>query len=318
MDFRVVDGHDLDDAAWSELVRHASCFQTRQWADICVDGSSSPARAVFLCAFDAGRLVAGMPAVITRRLGMQSFYSMPHGTYGGVVWAEGVEVGVKQAFLEFISDYLGGRRFSRVVIVDFDGHLTDWQGHHLDRSPSFTHILPLEDVDSYRPHKKIEYDLRAGRKEKSEIIDIGAGSDVEAFYRLYRLTESRHGRKRPRYAKRFFDAILTHLAGTDMLYWTGLRAGGKLAGSQIHFIHGDSLINWQTVSDYEMRHFHPSQMLMDDAIRRAVSKGLRRVNLGASPPDAAGLIQYKQRWGAHRFRYQILAARSALRALLRR
>jgi hypothetical protein len=318
MEFRAVKRQELDAAAWQALVNGASFFQTSQWADICVDGLSPYARSVFLCGYERGRLAAGMPAIIVTRYGLKSLYSMPNDTYGGPVFSEDCDSATRETFLERMAEFFRRRRFSRTVITDFSGSLSEWGQPRLARARHFTHILVLGNIDEYRPHKKIAYDLRAGEKTDAAIIEIETVRHVAEFYRLYRTTEARHGRRRPRYTRRFFDAILTRLAGSEMLYWTGLMAGEELIGSQIHFIYGDTLFNWQTVSEYEKREYKPSQILMNDAVQYAAAKGLHAVNLGASPPDAAGLIRYKERWGGKRVEFDILTMRSGLRRLVGR
>ena len=318
MEFRAVKRQELDCAAWQALVCCASFFQTSQWADICVDGWGPQAQSVFLCGYERGRLAAGMPAIIIRRLGLQSLYSMPNDTYGGPVFSEDYDPAAKKVFLERMANFIQRRKFSRAVITDFAGSLSEWRQPGLTRTRHFTHILVLDTIDEYRPHKKIAYDLRAGEKTDAAIIKIETALQVAEFYRLYRTTEARHGRRRPRYTRRFFETILTHLAGSEMLYWTGLTTEDVLIGSQIHFAYGETLFNWQTVSEYEKRDYKPSQILMNDAIRYAAARGLHAVNLGASPPDAAGLIRYKERWGGKRVEFDILAMRSILRRLVGR
>jgi hypothetical protein len=318
MDFRVLDREELDIPAWDNLVRNGSFFQTQSWAEICVDGVATEARSLFLCGYDRNRLAAGMPAIITSKYGMKSLYSMPDGTYGAPVFSTKNDPEFNRTFLDNLAKYLQAEKFSKVMIVDFEGRLSEWSEHSLNRSGYFTHLVSLEKPEQFRPHKKIEYDLRAGQNIKSEIIRIQSKSQVDEFYRLYRLTESRHGRKKPRYSKRFFESIFHHLSDSEMLYWTGMMAKGAMVGSQIHFIYGDMLFNWQTVSDYAARQYKPSQLLMNNAINHALKEGLKKVNLGASPPEAEGLIRYKERWHGRRVDYDILTARSGLRKMLGR
>ncbi len=57
---------------------------------------------------------------------------------------------------------------------------------------------------------------------------------------------------------------------------------------------------------------------MYDAIRKAKLSGAGRVNLGASPPHATGLIEYKESWGARKIEYDILSCRSGVGKLMGR
>jgi len=318
MEFRVVERDELDTAAWEKLAVGGSFFQTVAWADIGVGALPHHPRSVFLCGYDGSRLMAGMPAVITRRFGLKAFYSMPDGTYGGPVIGPDCPDKMRSAFLNTLAGYLRQHDFSRIAIADFGGTLKDWHGHGLQRTQSFTHIVRLDRPENFQPHKKIEYDIRAGQKVDSEIIMIDKLSLVDDFYRLYLLTKKRHEGGGPLREGKFFEIIFRHLEKTGKLYWTGLMAEGEMVGSQIHFIHGETLFNWQTVSDYDKRQFKPSQLLMNDAIAQAAALNLKTVNLGASPPDAEGLIRYKERWQGIRVEYDILTSRSLLRRLVGR
>jgi hypothetical protein len=323
MDFQVIDRQSLDLKSWDNLVSRDSFFQTTDWMDVCIDGLAPDAgpenvRAVFLCGFDGKNLVAGMPGVITGRLGLESFYSMLNDTYGGVVYCETCVDEIKEEFVSHITDYFKGKKFSRVVITDYNGNLAFWTDFPMTRKKHFTHIIEFDSNGQYQPHKKVKGDIRAGQRAKSEVVRIENSSQIDAFYNLYQMTEQRHNKKKTLYGKAFFNSILDHLGESRRLYWTGLMAGEKMIGSQIHFIHGDTLVNWQTVSDYEKRHHKPGQLLMYDAVRKGMEIGLTKINLGASPPDADGLIFYKERWGGVRVEYDILTYRSGLRRLLRR
>jgi lipid II:glycine glycyltransferase (peptidoglycan interpeptide bridge formation enzyme) len=188
----------------------------------------------------------------------------------------------------------------------------------MDRTRPFTHIVSLDSQDGPWPHPKIRYDIRTGLKADSEIVRLERPEQIDDFYHLYRMTARRHGGKGPFRDKKFFEILFDYLHNTDKLYWTGLLAEDSLVGSQIHFIHENTLFNWQTVSNYEKRQYKPSQLLMNDAVEKAISLGLGKVNLGASPSDAGGLIRYKERWRGTRIEYNIYTSRSRLRRLIRR
>lgn len=323
MEFRVIDRQSLDVTEWDRLSRAGSFFQTVTWADVCVRGLPANrlgvrADAVFLCGYDNGRLVAGLPAVITRRLGVPSFDSMPNHTYGSALFAVGLSEELKEDFIANIAGYLNGRRFSRITITDFERRLRNRDAIGLRPECSLTHIVMIDSIEDFEPHRRIKRDLRTAAKSEYTITPVRSGSDIDAFYRLYRLTERRHGRRRPLYRRGFFHALADVMADSKMLYWPGLVIEGTMVASQINFIHGNTLINWRVVSDYEWRRYKPSQLLLYDAIEKAASMGVTRINLGASPPDAEGLIAYKERWGGMKVEFDIYSHRSRLRRMMGR
>jgi len=304
MDFRIIDRRSLDVEAWERLTRSASFFHTHQWADTCVDGLSPGAHAVFLCGYEGDRLVAGMPAVIRKRLMLKSFYSMPYGTYGEAVLAEGANGNIRDEFYVHLVKYLKNGRFSRISITDFDRNFSSLIEPFLVHREVFTHIIYLDGRDEHNPpDRKINGHIRAGQRADSEIGTVRSRDQLNAFYRLYEMTEKRHGSIRPLYSKHFFASILRHLGDSPMLYWNCLMSGEEMVGSCINFIFNDSLFNWQTVSNYEYRHLKPNHMLLSESLRVGLERGAVRANLGASPPYAHSLIDYKERWGGVRVEY---------------
>ena len=323
MDFRVIDRQSLNVMEWDRLSQKGSFFQTVTWSDVCVHGLPADrfgvqAEGIFLCGYEGSRLIAGLPGVITRRFGVSSFDSMPNHTYGSALYADGISEGSEKEFAGHVAAYLNSRRFSRITIADFAGRLKNHGITRLQCDRSFTHIMTIDSMDDFEPHRRIKRDLRTGAKTETEIVPVRSRSDIDDFYRLYCLTEQRHGRRRPLYRRGFFHALADVMIDSDILYWPGLMAEGRMIASQINFIYGDTLINWRVVSDYEQRRYKPNQVLLYAAVEKAVAMGANRINLGASPPDAEGLIAYKERWGGMEVEFDIYSHRSRIRRLMGR
>jgi hypothetical protein len=319
MEFRVIDRKALDVAAWEELTRRSSFFHTHQWVDTCVEGLSPGAHGEFLCGYSGGRLVAGMPAVIISRLLLRSFYSMPYGTYGEVVLADGTDAALRDEFYVHLVTYLKSNRFSRISITDFDRNFSRLIEPFLSHSGTFTHIIRLNgDTEHIPPDRKINGHIRAGQRAESEIEIVSTRDQLNEFYRLYEMTEKRHGSIKLLYSKHFFASVLKHLGGSEMLYWNCLMHEGRMIGSCINFIYNDSLFNWQTVSNYEFRHLKPNHLLLSESIRYGIERGVKEINLGASPPYAHSLIDYKERWGGVKVEYDSYLSDSWFRRMFGR
>jgi len=304
MEFRVIDRKSLDVPAWEALTKDASFFHTYQWVDTCVDGLSPGSHAEFLCGFEDGRLVAGMPAVITKQLLFKSFYSMPYGTYGEVILAEGVNGNTRDEFYVHLVRYLKNGKFSRISITDFDRNLSELVEPFLRHKNVFTHIIHLNAENGHTPpDKKINGHIRSGQRADTEICQVRSRDQLNDFYRLYEMTEKRHGSIRNLYTKHFFASVLKHLGDSEMMSWTCLNTNGEMIGSRINFMYNDSMFNWQTVWNYEYRHLKPNHVLLSNSIQMAGEKGIRTINLGSSPPDAHSLIDYKERWGGKKIEY---------------
>ena len=319
MEFKVYNRKSLNVEKWEKLTSSGSFFHTHQWADICSEGLGHNAHSVFLTGVENSKLIIGMPAIITKRLGFKSFYSMPYGTYGEVILRKGINETQRDIFNTHLIKYLKRNRFSRIAITDYEGKFAKISEPFLSTSPAFTHIIYLNGNDKHDPpDKKINGHVRAGLKADTNEITINDKRHLDAFYKLYLMTGKRHEQRKPLYSKRFFRAILDVLNESDMLHWNALMENGTMVGSCINFIHGDTLFNWQTVSDYSKRHLKPNHVLLTSAINFAIKKGIKKVNLGASPAYAHSLIYYKERWGGIRVNYDVYISDSWIRKLLRK
>jgi CelD/BcsL family acetyltransferase involved in cellulose biosynthesis len=85
------------------------------------------------------------------------------------------------------------------------------------------------------------------------------------------------------------------LARYDLVEQRGIPIGGSL-----HFTFRGSAINWLTVSDERKWDLRPNHFLIARVMRDLCAAGFREYNLGGSPPEAEGLIKFKEAWGAER------------------
>jgi len=264
-------------------------------------------------------LVAGLPAVITSQSGIKSFLSLPYGAYGSALFKSNIDEKSKKELWDYFTNYLNDNSFSFIELVDYDGLLANIDLPRFEKVNCFTHIIELGNAESYKPARdRVERHIRSGLKKQVDINQIDDVGLIEKFYNLYEQTEKRHGRSKPMYGKKFFQVLFDRLSISTALYWLAAYHEGQMIGSQINFIHGDALYYWQGVMDFEKREMKQAYLLMHNSINHAIGLDLRWVNLGASPPDAEGLIDYKESWGAVRRDYSIYRRKSFLHRVLGR
>jgi lipid II:glycine glycyltransferase (peptidoglycan interpeptide bridge formation enzyme) len=85
------------------------------------------------------------------------------------------------------------------------------------------------------------------------------------------------------------------LARYDLVEQHGIAIGGSL-----HFTYRGSAINWLTVSDERKWDLRPNHLIIARVMRDLCAAEFHEYNLGGSPPDAEGLIKFKEAWGATR------------------
>lgn len=313
MELLICDRQELDAAGWNKLAESGSFFHSLKWIDLSVAALAPSAASHFLCGTEHGGLCAGMPLIFVKKFGFKTLDALPLGTYGGPIFTPGLTAGSKEEFREFLSAYVNRGHFARLAIVDSFHNLDGWLPAGFTRKPAFTHLITLDNGnESCPPDKRVQRHIRGGQKSSGRIVPIESSDKVSSFYALYALTERRHGRKNPIIERRFFDCLLEQFRDSPYLYWVAAEVDGEMAASQINLIWGDTLFNWQVVSDLKFREAKPNYLLHDDMIACARQRGLKKINLGASPPEADGLIDYKESWGGRRVEYDIITASSPL------
>ncbi len=319
MEFRIITRPELDHRAWDKLTQGASFYQTRYWADVCTQGIAGEAQALFLSGFRKSRLVAGMAAIVTARLGKGSFYSMPYGTYGGFVFDNDATDDEKREYSKGLGSWLQSGNFSLLEIVNFEGCWNPSIIPDVEKQETFAHIMKLEGANNdFFSGPNVRAEIKAGQRRGTQVVEVQHKDQVKRSYDIYLETEKRHGRIRPVYSQRFFNAIFDFLKSTGKLRWTVAVVKSRIIGSQINFVHGDTLYYWQGVMEYASRQYKPTYLLINDAIEYARNRELAKINMGASPANAPGLIEFKKKWGGVRYDYTIYRRRSRLRKLLGR
>ncbi len=178
---------EIDPVEWNALVASdsaATFFARAEWPEL-VASASPDASPFYLLAYDGGRLVAGLPAVRTRRLGFSIIESLPHGTYGGVVSAPGCPPEAVQALLE---------RYQRMALEPpvAAAHLMDIRGierglerfRARDEGAQIVRLdRPFDEIWSgFRPSARNK--IRKARKAGIRVRRGAAEADFRAYHSM--------------------------------------------------------------------------------------------------------------------------------------
>jgi lipid II:glycine glycyltransferase (peptidoglycan interpeptide bridge formation enzyme) len=120
--------------------------------------------------------------------------------------------------------------------------------------------------------------------------------DVRHYHALaVRTVRRRGGLPKPLslYQRIFRSLVPLGLARFDLVEHRGRTIAGSL-----HFTYGGAGFNWLTVSDERQLQLRPNHFAIAGVMRELCEAGYREYNLGASPPDAEGLVTFKEGWGA--------------------
>ena len=310
-----------DPAKWDALVAAsdgASIFHTSAWARLWTDEWRG-ARWEAIVVEGPNGYEAGLAAVVRTRGPLRSIDAMPFATYGGpLVRRDHPDTsGLQAALLEGFAVWSSGPFVLRASLAWLDGDA----GAFPDRlvpEESFTHVVPLsadyEDVASrFSPSTR-----RLVRQADEAGLTIEAADSLEgvaAFYDLaVETVRRRGGTPKPR---SLYERIYGDLVKRGLGRYHLVRANGEVVAGSLHFFHEGVATNWLPVSRESAWPLRPNNFLLAGLFETLCASGYHEYNFGASPPDAAGLIRFKEGWGARRRPVLIAGRRSRLHRGLR-
>ena len=180
-------------------------------------------------------------------------------------------------------------------------------GHHIDLRPELDTLF--KNCHKNSTQRKI-------RRAEREGLTYEEGRSpflLDCFYALQVRTRQRH--RIPPQPRRWFDNLVEE-CGPDLKIRVAFDQRQPVAAI-ITIRHKQTLVYKYGCSDSEHHNLGGIHLLLWEAIRDGKQEGLRTLDLGRSAWDAAGLITFKDRWGAQRSDLKYLrmypssAARSA-------
>lgn len=259
------------------------------------------------CEDEHGALHGVLPLFYRRGLlrGRQ-LWSLPYTPIAGPLARSRAAVGaLVRAAAELAGDTAGQRlqihsELPDLAVNDVPFLRVDWYPNYVIDLPDRSEALRF----SKSRRRGIAKAVRAGVR----VRDAERVTDVHAWYDLYVQTLRRLGH--PPLPLSLFEAAWTHMRSQGLLrlLLAERSAGGRtelLAGAVL--LHGSTTVTDQFAADrVDARQYHPSDLILGQAINQAWEAGYRRYDLGSAAPDQTGLQQFKEVWGARArplFRY---------------
>lgn len=310
-----------DRSAWDSLVAgspEATVFHTSAWAELWCEEWRGARWTAVLAEAD-GRYVGAIGAIVRPRGIGRTVLSMPFATYGGpIVRADHPDpASVRRGLLEGYARLAGGRRTLRSEM--------SWYGGSIEEIPSrlhavqeFTHVLPLTPefeslVEGFTPSTR-----RLVRQAEESGLTIRAADgdeDIRAFYDMAVETVRRRGGKPKPHS--LYQRIQRSLAPAGLARYHLVFHGERPVAGSLHLFHQGVATNWLPVSREASWPLRPNNFLIARTLETLCAAGYLEYNFGASPPDAAGLIRFKEGWGARPRPVVIAGTRSAVHRKLR-
>lgn len=310
-----------DPAAWDALVAEADAatvFHTSAWARLWIaEWPGARWEAVVLP--DGAGYAGGLGLIVRDGALGRRVMAMPYGTYSGPIVRRGHPdpAAVRRQLLEGYAQLV---RHAWVMLSE----LTWYEGHRdelpaeLIAAENFTHVRPLG-PDFTSLLRALSHSVRARVRQAEDygltVRRVTDARDVRHYHALaVRTVRRRGGLPKPLtlYQRIFRSLVPLGLARYDLVEHQGRAIGGSL-----HFTYRGTALNWLTVSDDRHLVLRPNNLIIARVMRDLCEAGYHEYNLGGSPPDAEGLIRFKEGWGATRRLVLDLRQRSLLHRLLR-
>ncbi|SYZ72762.1 hypothetical protein TRIP_C20877 [Candidatus Zixiibacteriota bacterium] len=288
MSLKIFSTHDLPREEWDRLTKD-SFLSSYEFARLWEIFGGCP---IFLAQETHGALTSGLTGVIFGRSFYRRFKSMPDGLTGGIVNDGKMDAEeIKSANHEF-TNYLKGRGFARIDIYSPRWPIEE---AGFNKRDVMTQVVDL--TGEYKPSDaEVPRHIRHGLKGDGVVAERIDGEDLESFYKLVLETASRHGQK-PRYPLVFFKRLRAMAENDKRIIWPAVYHDGRLAAAHIYFLERGELFHWQGFSSQEHWNLKPNHLLLNFIIEFARRSGIGSLDLGGSPPEAAGLREFKAGWG---------------------
>ncbi len=303
--FKIYSGETLNRERWG-ILAEKSLMASPDFIAVWQNGRTRP---VFFTLEENGRILAGMTGMQSGGRLMPRFESMIDGLTGGV-HAVDDDPEIKLELYKRLLDHFRKNRFFRATIHD-SGAEKDPPG--FISSTHLTHILDVTSPETKRD-PKIDEHIRVGQRRGAQIVSFDNSDWLLGFQELVLQTAARHGTV-PRYDPIVFRRLFDFSKRDKRVIWNAALHEGSLIGSRISFVLDDRIINWQSFSDRDHGNLKANYLMMDYIIGRARELGIYKIDLGGSPRDAEGLIDFKRRWGGRETEVKSYTYYSALGAL---
>ena len=293
-----------DPAAWDALVDDsdaATVFHTSAWARLWIAEWPGARWEAVVLPDEHG--YAGALGLITHDgpLGRRVL-AMPYGTYSGPIVRRGhPDPGsVRRLLLEGYAQLV---RHAWVMLSE----LTWYEGRRdevpadLIATEGFTHVRHLaRDAEALIAALPLSVRSRIKQAEEHDLTvrPVTDARDVRHYHALaVRAVRRRGGLPKP---LSLYQRIFRNLSPLGLARYDLVEQRGQPIGGSLHFTYRGTAINWLTVSDERKWDLRPNHLIIARVMRDLCEAGCHEYNLGGSPPDAEGLIKFKEAWGAER------------------
>jgi hypothetical protein len=279
---------------WDEFASRYTdlIFYHSIWSEVLKKGLGG--QPLYFYLMDGGEMVAGLPGVLLNFQIIKILYaSIPYGNMIG-------EPSYFPKFMDLLEQGFKEKGIDQVRITEspFSKSCQLASFKPLVAKCTLLDLRGLDKEKIWEGYKKnIRRDVRKAQKSGVAIRQGVSTEDVRIFYRLY-LASMERNRAMAKYPLQWFEDLYEMIIkrGLGTLTLAELDneaiAGAVLIHSQAstHYFHNGS--------QYEFLKFCPNELLIHDALEKAIEKKNSCFDFMGSDPLDAPLLHFKEKWGS--------------------
>jgi hypothetical protein len=295
MQFKLLYLGELEEKKWEELVLNSvssTFYHKSSWAKVWFSSFVYFTPLFFVSLDEKGDYTSGFPFILSDKYRLKRAYSMPFGTYGGLITSENLKEENLKNIYEGIENEFKKLKIVSAEITDFFRNQNILRQFGYKSAKGYTHILDLSKYPANPVHKTKRGAIQA-EKKGVKIIPLPPIEKIKDCYELVKKRDKRYGLKKSKHPLGLYENI-----------WNIFKPG-RIIAFQISLLFKDTIYYWEGASEPEALHLRPNDALFKDTIQWGISKGYRYYNLGGSPKNAEGLVKFKETWGGEKKEYNI-------------
>ena len=210
--------NEIDEKKWENLLltsNYCSFYHTLFWAEVWEKSFSFCQAIFFILEDNNGNYKAGLPLIQFKKRGFFSYFSMPYGTYGGLMGNVSEEE--KLNFIKKVVEVCNQSKWLKLQMVDFFEQDKELEKLNFKKFQTFTQLIKLDNSNSEIGFKKRGYEQSLKRELK--IREICSLEEVKICYQLYLKTTEKHQLKKIKNPKEFYDNLFLIGKNSNWLKW---------------------------------------------------------------------------------------------------
>ncbi|MDP3024170.1 MAG: GNAT family N-acetyltransferase [candidate division Zixibacteria bacterium] len=307
MGFELLYLADLDEQKWEELLfnsPYSTFYHKSAWAKLWFSSFVYFTPLFLVYSGENGEYKTGFPFILSDKYRLKRAYSMPFGTYGGMILSKELSSEEAEELYRKIDEELRKLKLASVEVIDFFGQQKNLSQYGYNAVKAYTHLLDLSKYMDDPVHKTKRGAIQA-EKKGVKVEPLSSVEKIRDCYSLVLERDKRHGLKRSKFPLGLYENIWNILKSGEELRWSVATVDEQTIAFQINFLYKNTIYYWEGASLSEALNLRPNDALFSDTIQWGISQGYRYFNLGGSPEKAEGLVRFKEAWGGERKDYLI-------------